>query len=114
MDATFPVEKRDHFQELYRLTDIKFIDMHHFQMYEGKFAVTTENGEKYVFANVSNFDTKTYEESELRIYSASFENLCCAEDYELCDFYKQPVLCEYLKSELLKRLISNRNNDTNT
>ena len=89
----------------YELVEIKFIDMYHFQMYEGKFkdAAQLESGhsEKYIYANVSNFETETYEESEVRIYAHSYEDLYCAEDYELIALYNDE-LCEYLKSEILK------------
>lgn len=75
-------------------------------MYEGKFKdlEQSENGhtEKFIYANVSNFETKTYEESEVRIYAHSYEDLYCAEDYELQNLCYNEELCEYLKSELLK------------
>ena len=45
--------------------------------------------------------TETYEESEVRIYAHSYEDLYCAEDYELIALYNDE-LCEYLKSEILK------------
>ena len=86
----------------YELVEVKFIDMYHFQMYEGKFKdiELLENGyeEKYIYANVSNFDTETYEGSDIRIYAHSYEDLYCAEDYELYGLYNNDKLCEYLKS----------------
>jgi len=89
----------------YELVDVKFIDMYHFQMYEGKFrdVEQAESGheEKYIYANVSNFETETYEESEVRIYAYSYEDLYCAEDYELLNLYTDE-LCKYLKLEILK------------
>lgn len=89
----------------YELVEIKFIDMHHFQMYEGKFkdVVQAESGhsEKYIYANVSNFEAETYEESEVRIYAHSYEDLYCAEDYELTALYNDELL-KYFKSEILK------------
>lgn len=91
-----------------KLVEVKFIDVYHFQMYEGKFLDTTqlESGyeEKYIYANVSNFDTETYEESEIRIYAHSYEDLYCAEDYELINLYGDNELCEFLKSEILKNI----------
>jgi len=77
-------------------------------MYEGKFEDVTqaESGheKKYIYANVSNFDTETYEESEIRIYAHSYEDLYCAEDYELISLYDDDELCDYLKSEILKNV----------
>ena len=74
-------------------------------MYEGKFKDVSQaesgHSEKYIYANVSNFETETYEESEVRIYAHSYEDLYCAEDYELTTLHNDE-LCEYLKSEILK------------
>ena len=90
------------------LVEVKFIDMYHFQMHEGKFKdlIQSENGhtEKYIYANVSNFDTETYEESEIRIYAHSYEDLYCAEDYELINLYSDNKLCHYIKAEILKNM----------
>lgn len=92
----------------YELVEVKFIDMYHFQMYEGKFKDVEQlescHKEKYIYANVSNFETETYEESEIRIYAHSYEDLYCAEDYELCGLYNDNKLCEYLKQEILKTM----------
>jgi hypothetical protein len=89
----------------YELVEVKFIDMYHFKMYEGKFFDKEQSDaghpDTYIYANVSNFDTETYEESEVRIYAHSYEDLYCAEDYELLNLYNDE-LCEYLKSEILK------------
>ena len=91
----------------YELVDIKFIDMYHFQMYEVKFRDLEQirNGqeEKYIYANISNFDTESYEESDLRIYAHSYEDLYDAEAYELVNLYSEK-LCEYFKTELLKQI----------
>ena len=80
--------------------------MYHFQMYEGKFKVaaqSTDGHDEYIFANVSNFEGATFEESEIRIYSQAFEELYCAEDYELHDLYSD-ALCAGLKSEILSNV----------
>lgn len=91
----------------YELVEVKFIDMYHFQMYEGKFKdlEQSNNGhsDKYIYANVSNFETETYEESEIRIYAYSYEDLYCAEDYELVNLY-QSSICEDLKEQILKNI----------
>lgn len=90
--------------EKYELVEVKFIDMHHFQMLEGKFrdVEQSENGhsEKYIYANVSTFEAPTYKESEVRIYAYSYSDLYCAEDYELMNLYNDE-LCQYLKTEIL-------------
>ena len=94
----------------YELVEVKFIDMYHFKMYEGKFRdveqTTSGNGEKFIYANVSTFEAASYEESEVRIYAHSYEELYCAEDYELHGLYNlyNDKLCEYLKSEILKNI----------
>lgn len=91
----------------YELVEVKFIDMYHFQMYEGKFRdlEQTENGheEMFIYANVSNFDSRTFEESTVRIYARSYEELYSAEEYELVNLYND-ALCEYLKAEILKNM----------
>ena len=98
----------------FELVEIKFIDMYHFQMYEGKFRdlsqVESGNEEKFIYANVSNFETTLYEESEIRIYAHSYEDLYCAEDYELINLYGDNELCHYIKTEILKNMkIENSN-----
>ena len=91
----------------YELVEVKFIDMYHFKMYEGKFRDVEQsesgNGEKFIYANVSTFEAASYEESEVRIYAYSYDELYCAEDYELCNLYIDE-LCKYLKSEILKNI----------
>lgn len=91
----------------YELVEVKYIDMYHFQMYEGKFRALeqAENGhdETFIYANVSNFDSHTFEESAVRIYAHSYENLYSAEDYELVNLYSDE-LCEYLKAVILENI----------
>jgi len=91
----------------YELMEVKHIDMYHFQMYEGKFRALeqTENGhdETFIYANVSNYDSRTFEESAVRIYAHSYENLYSAEDYELVNLYSDE-LCEYLKAVILENI----------
>lgn len=90
------------------LVDIKFVDMYHFQVYEGKFVDLTQeesgNEAKYIYANVSNFETEKFEDSEVRIYAHPYEDLYCAEDYELCNLYLDEELCDYIKTEILKEI----------
>ena len=90
------------------LVEVKFINMYHFQMYEGKFRDLSqaESGheEKFIYANVSNFDSMLYEESEIRIYAHPYEDLYCAEDYELINLYGDNELCHYIKTEILKNM----------
>ena len=62
------------------------VNMHHFQLLEGKFQDMEQlvNGiEVFVYANISNFETETFEESEVRVYAYPFEKLYQAEKYEL-------------------------------
>lgn len=91
----------------YELVEVKYIDMYHFQMYEGKFRALeqAENGhdETFIYANVSNVDSHTFEESAVRIYAHSYENLYSAEDYELVNLYSDE-LCEYLKAVILENI----------
>lgn len=72
-----------------KLIEVKFIDMFHFQMIQGKYQdmeqLEYQNRETYVYANISNFDS-TMEESEVRFYAHSFDELYCAEDYEIYGF----------------------------
>ena len=95
-------------KEKFRLVETKFIDMFHFNMYEGKFQDMEQkeyqNRDVYVYANLSDFDTRTYEESEVRVYAHSFDTLYCAEDYELNNldqatlgFFKETILREINK-----------------
>lgn len=93
--------------ETYKLVDVKFIDLKHFQMYEGKFQdmeqLKHHAKEVYIYANISNFETEKYEDSEVRVYAHSYENLYCAEDYELREFYnpmKAPIL-DYFKNAII-------------
>ena len=93
----------------YKLIDIKFIDMYHFQMWEGKFKDLEQekyqNKEVYVYANVSNIDTETFEESDVRIYAHSFEELYCPEDYELYELERRDETKE-MKREILDAIKS--------
>ena len=86
----------------FKFIEGKMIDMCHFKMYEGKLQdmEQAKNGlEVFVYANISDYETDTFEESEVRVYAHSFEKLYCAEEYELdlceCDQVK-------LKSTLIK------------
>ena len=57
------------------------IDMCHFKMYEGKCQdmEQAKNGlEVFVYANISDYETDTFEKSEVRAYAYLFEKLYCA------------------------------------
>lgn len=89
----------------FELIEIKSIDMKFFQMIEGKFIDLEQkkyqNKEVYVYANISNNESEM-EDSYVRYYPYSFENLYCAEDYELLN------LNEY-DDEIKKLLIEFKN-----
>lgn len=94
----------------FRLVSIKYINLGHFQMWEGKFQDVEQkehwDRDVYVYANIGNNETETFEESDVRVYAHSFETLYCAEDYELIRFYS-PMLNEtlnYFKEEILKAI----------
>ena len=74
----------------FKLVEVNFIDMFHFQLYEGKFQDMEElehnNKEVFIYANISNFDTGRYDESEVRIYAYSFEDMYDASYYQLFGF----------------------------
>ena len=90
-------------KENLKLVDMKYIDMYHFQMWEGKFLDTEQEGrEIYIYANVSNFDTESYDESEVRVYPYSYEDLYCADDYMMWIGNKD--LEGYLKQTLLENI----------
>lgn len=88
----------------YEFVEGKNIDMYHFKMYQGKFLDKTQliNDEHvYIYANISDFDTNTFEESEVRVYAHPYEKLCCAEDYEITrNLYDEDL--SYLKTVLLE------------
>ena len=55
--------------------------MCHFKMYEGKCQdmEQAKNGlEVFVYANISDYETDTFEKSEVRAYAYLFEKLYCA------------------------------------
>lgn len=66
-----------------KLINLKYIDMYHFQMWEGKFQDLEQNTPTFIYANVSNFETKAFEDSDVRVYAHSYEDLYSPEDYEL-------------------------------
>ena len=66
-----------------KLVALKHIDMYHFEMWEGKFQDLEQNAEIYFYANLSNFDTPTFEESEVRAYAHSYDDLYDPDGYEL-------------------------------
>lgn len=85
------------------LEDVIYIDMYHFQMYEGKFKDVKQC--KYLYANVSTFDTGKYEDSDIRIYSDSYTNLYDTEGSELTSLYDDQELCKYLKDKILEMIV---------
>ena len=92
----------------YKLVDIEYVDMGHFQMYEGKFQDMEQwkyqNKEVYIYANLSNneYDFED-EENYIRAYPYPFKDLYCAENYELvinnpsADYIKYLILKEIRK-----------------
>ena len=86
----------------FKLVEVNFVDMYHFKMWEGKSQDLrqAENGnEIYVYANLSDHDSKTIEESDVRVYAHPFEGLYYAELYELFSFGDDTL--EYFKQEIL-------------
>lgn len=53
----------------FKFIEGKIIDMCHFKMFEGKFQDMEEQNKKgtevYIYANISNFETDTFEKSEV-------------------------------------------------
>ena len=98
--------------EKFKLVEAKIIDVYHFQMVEGKF-IDLENKEMnniniYVYGNISNFDTETIRESEVRVYAHSFEDLYDAEQYELYHFeddYSEEIRQQLLETEEYKKFV---------
>lgn len=97
----------------FKLEEVKFIDTYNFQMIEGKFLDLEQahyQGKRvYVYANISNSE-KRIEESDVRYYSQSFENLYCAEDYELHNFsnYDEEIKKELINSSVYKERFDNK------
>ena len=91
----------------FELVEAKYIDMYHFQMIEGKFLDLEQkeyqHRKVYVYANLSNFESEIGN-SDVRYYAHSFENLYCAEDYELYNFkaYDKEVKSELIKTDIYK------------
>lgn len=103
----------ENFKAHFKLEEVKHIDMYHFDLYEGKFVDIrqTENGfaPQYIYANISSFEGKSYEESGVRIYAHSFAEMYDADAYELTnleasDSQAGNSLCEFLKAEILKQI----------
>ena len=98
--------------EKFKLVEAKIIDVYHFQMVEGKF-IDLENKEMnniniYVYGNISNFDTGTIRESEVRVYAHSFEDLYDAEQYELHHFeddYSEEIRQQLFETEEYKKFV---------
>ena len=74
----------------FKLVEVNFIDMFHFQLYEGKFQDMEQlehyGTEVYVYANLSNLETGKFNESEVRVYAHPFDTLYSALYYELFGF----------------------------
>ena len=90
----------------FKLIEVKYIDMFHFQLYEGKFQdmeqLEYQEREVYVYANLSNLETPSYSESDVRVYAHSFDELYCAEDYELYNFSEKTL--EQFRSDILENM----------
>ena len=98
------MENANEISNRFSLVDLKFIDMYHFQMWEGKF----EDGVTGLvfYANLSNFDTRTFGASDVRIYSESYEDLYDPEEYEITF----PTEGERKLKEMLLEAIKERKN----
>ena len=84
----------------FKLVDTKLLDEWNFQMFEGKFKDLSQESDIYIYANVSNFNTETFEESDIYIYSHSFEELTNAEDYDITANFSEDFL-KGIKESLL-------------
>lgn len=97
----------------FKLIEVKYIDMFHFQLYEGKFQDMEElsgsEKEVYIYASISNLETKNFHDSEVRIYAHSFEDLYDASNYELENFDDKTR--ERLRHEILKYIESKFKNN---
>ena len=88
----------------WKLIDVKYIDMYHFQIYEGKFQNMEElemnNKELFAYANISNFDSKSFAESEVRVYPFSYEDMYDPEAFEVnatrYEAYFKRCILEYI------------------
>lgn len=71
----------------FKFIEGKIIDMCHFKMFEGKFQDMEEQNKKgtevYIYANISNFETDTFEKSEVDIYAYPYTQLYYSEIYRL-------------------------------
>lgn len=94
----------------FKLVEAKYIDMRHFQMIEGKFLDLEQreyqHRDVYVYANLSNSETEI-ENSDVRYYAHSFDNLYCAEDYELhnLEAYDSEIKTELINTDIYKEKI---------
>lgn len=88
----------------FKLIEVKYIDMFHFQLYEGKFQDMEElsgsGKEIYIYANISNLETKNFHSSEVRIYAHSFEDVYDASHYELENF--DDKIKEHFRHDILR------------
>lgn len=90
------------------LIETKKINMFHFDLLEGKFEDLTQaecgHPQTFFYASISNHETDNYAGSTVRIYAHSFDEMYCAEEYELYGLESDESLCRQLKDILLKQL----------
>lgn len=90
------------------LAGTKKINMFHFDLLEGKFEDKTQtecgHPQTFFYASISNHETDSYADSDVRIYAHSFDEMFCAEEYELYGLERDKSLCAQIKEILLKQL----------
>ena len=70
-------------------------------MFEGKFRDTEQENETYVYANLSDFDSESFEDCDVYVYAHPYSDLYCVEDYFLDSISE--VYGEELKEVLLEK-----------
>ena len=92
----------------FKLVDAQIVGIYPLQMVEGKFLdienTTSGHDDVYVYANISNFEVENVDDSDVRIYSHSFADLYCPEDYEICTFdnYTDEIKAQLMQTDAYK------------
>ena len=91
----------------YRLEgSVRLVAMFNFQLWEGKFRDLEQEGrDVFIYANVSDFDSPSFEESDVRAYAYPYDELYCADEYEIRIRDKGEE--EYIKNVLLENIPDN-------
>ena len=53
------------------------------KMLEGRFRDTAQEGDIFVYANISDFNSESLEDADLYVYAHPFQEMCNAEDYDI-------------------------------